>query len=85
MKKVIEIKEYVKEKGIELTWVDSFMIKCSIEREGVIISANKEGLLSLANHLITLSQESIPTGNHLHFDELNSLEDGSKELIICKI
>jgi len=38
----------------------------------------------LANHLLNLSQENIPSGYHLHFDEYNSLENGSCDLIIQK-
>jgi len=49
-----------------------------------IIIANKEGLLSLANHLVNLAQDAIPKGSHIHFDDSNSLEDGSVELIIEK-
>ena len=46
----------------------------------MIISANKEGLLSLAKQLTTLA-EAVP-GNHIHYDEYNSLEEGSAEMII---
>ena len=48
------------------------------------IIANKEGLTSLANHLLNLAQDNVPRGYHLHFDESNSLKDGSSELIIEK-
>jgi hypothetical protein len=41
-------------------------------------------LISLAIHLLTLAQENVPVGSHCHFDEHNSLEHGSKELIIEK-
>lgn len=49
----------------------------------VVISANKEGLLSLAGQLADLANEK--TGCHIHYDAYNSLEDGSSELIIEKI
>lgn len=51
----------------------------------VIISANREGLLSLANHLLNLAQAEVPCGTHIHLDEYNSLEDGSLDLIVEKI
>lgn len=50
----------------------------------VLISANNEGLLSLANHLLTLAQKEVPIGSHIHLDEYNSLEEGSIDLIIEK-
>ena len=56
MKKVIEYQEYIAEKGIKLSWESNHVIKCTIENNSIIISANKQGLLSLANHLITLAQ-----------------------------
>lgn len=64
-------------------WEDGFSIKVSAENSCAVISANREGLISLANHLLTLSQE--PAGGHIHLDSSNSLEDGSAELIIEKI
>lgn len=51
----------------------------------ITITANKEGFTSLTNHLLHLAQEKIPSGYHLHFDEYNSLEEGSLELIVQKI
>ena len=68
---------------MELEWVDGFTIAAKVEHDSVVISANKEGLLSLANHLTTLANEEGPT-SHFHLDQYNSLEDGSVELIIEK-
>ena len=68
---------------MDMNWVDGFTIKVRVENGNVVISANKEGLLSLANQLKTLAEEAV--GCHCHYDEYNSLEDGSSELIIEKI
>ena len=65
---------------MDITWVDGFSIKVKVDSGTVIISANKEGLLSLAKQLTTLA-EALP-GNHIHYDEYNSLEEGSVEMII---
>lgn len=64
-------------------WVDGFTVAVKVEDNSVVITANKEGLLSLANHLTSLANEDAPT-SHLHLDQYNSLEDGSTELIIEK-
>ena len=64
-------------------WVDGFEIKAVIENDQIVISANKEGLLSLAKHLTVLA-DGVP-GNHVHYDEYNSLEEGSSEMIIERI
>ena len=65
---------------MELNWVDGFKINVRIENGAAVISANKEGLLSLANHLKSLAEE--PPGTHIHLDAYNSLEEDSSELIL---
>ena len=66
-----------------LEWIDGFEIKAVAENGEIVISANREGLLSLAKQLTALA-EGIP-GDHIHYDEYNSLEDGSSEMIIERI
>ena len=68
---------------MDLEWIDGFSIKVDARGNEVTLSANRQGLLSLAKHLMTLSQE--PAGSHFHYDQSNSLEDGSAELVIEKI
>ena len=68
---------------MEIIWEDGFTIKVIGEEKKVVISANKEGLISLSNQLKALANESV--GSHIHYDEYNSLEDGSSELIIERI
>lgn len=73
-----------KSENMETKWEDDYTIRVSVdEGNTVLISANKEGLLSLAAHLEALAYEDI--GSHNHYDEYNSLEEGSSELIIEKI
>lgn len=67
---------------MDLLWEDGFRIRVKIYNNEATISANREGLLSLANQLSVLAEEA--PGSHIHFDQYNSLEDGSVELIIEK-
>ena len=76
----INIPEY--DDAIELVWDDNYKIKTSTLYDTITIEANRDGLLSLARHLLLLAQEEVPSGSHFHLDEFNSLEDGSVELII---
>lgn len=69
---------------IELKWERGFKIKVEKNNNEVLISANKEGLISLANHLLTLSQDEITEGAHIHLDEYNSLEENSLDIVIEK-
>lgn len=68
---------------MDIKWVDGFAIKVRIDKNKVVISANKEGLLSMARQLNDMANEEI--GTHCHYDEYSSLEDGSTELVIEKI
>ncbi len=68
---------------MELIWEDGFEIRFTIGEGEGILSANKEGLLSLANHLKTLAEGA--SGDHIHLDRYNSLEDGYAGLILEKI
>ncbi|MEQ1734226.1 MAG: hypothetical protein ABL940_11160 [Bacteroidia bacterium] len=80
----IEIPEYTTVNGFRYNWELGFEIKTKVDNGLITISANKEGLVSLANHLLNLAQENIPSKFHLHLDNSNSLEVGSVDLIIEK-
>lgn len=67
---------------IRLKWEDGAMLRVQMSGTEVLVAGNKEGLRSLANHLLNLSQEAVPAGTHVHLDENNSLEEGSAELIV---
>ena len=65
---------------MEINWEDGFTIKVRVDDgKTVVISANREGLLSLARQLTDMANEE--TGCHIHYDEYNALEEGSAEMI----
>ena len=68
---------------MEVTWQDGFLIRVNTENGTVVVSANKEGLLSLAGIMKTLAEKE--AGSHIHLNEYNSLEENSAELIIEKL
>ena len=68
---------------MEIKWIDDFEIKAVANNREIVISANREGLLSLAKHLTALADGA--PGDHIHYDESNSLEKGSAELIIERV
>lgn len=65
---------------MEIKWIDDFSIEVRNDEGITTIFANKEGLLSLACQLKALAEAE--PGSHIHYDEHNSLEEGSQELII---
>lgn len=68
---------------MDVRWEDGFEIRVSADEGGAIVSANPEGLRSLAAILEELAEDE--PGTHIHLDEHNSLEDGSCELVIERI
>ncbi len=62
--------------------MEGFEIKAATEKGKIVISANREGMLSLAKQLTALA-DGVP-GDHMHYDEYNSLEEGSTEVIIVR-
>ena len=79
----LQVPEY-NENGFSFVWEDGFSIKCSAMNDQICIEANKEGLISLARHLLELAQDNVPEYAHIHLDAYNSLEDGSAELLIVR-
>ena len=65
---------------MDLKWEEGFAVTVRVQDGQTVISANRAGLKSLANHLNALAEEA--PGAHLHLDAYNSLEDGSAELIL---
>ena len=65
---------------MKINWIDGFEIRVDHDHDEVVISANREGLLSLAGQLTALA-DGVP-GDHIHYDDNNSLEKGSVELIM---
>lgn len=68
---------------MEIEWNDGFAIHVAVDNNTVVISANREGLLSLARQLTALSEAE--SGSHIHYDAYNSLEEGSAEMIIERV
>lgn len=68
---------------MDIEWINNSEIRVRAEDGTVLVSANREGLLSLSRQLAALAEEQ--PGSHIHYDRYNSLEDGSSELIIERI
>ena len=67
---------------MEVKWVEGYEIRVTIDNGAAVITANREGLLSLATQLVMMATEA--PGTHIHHDGQTSLEDGSAEMIIEK-
>ncbi|MBO7364167.1 MAG: hypothetical protein J6U26_02425 [Lachnospiraceae bacterium] len=65
-----------------IRWEEGFEIHASAGQGAAVITANRAGLRSLAMQLRDLADAA--PGSHIHYDEYNSLEEGSCELIFVK-
>lgn len=68
-----KLPQYNSKDGLRLDWVNGFEIKSNVNEDSMVIKANKEGLLSLANHLANLAQADVPPGTHIHLDEYKTV------------
>ncbi len=68
---------------MEIHWNDGFEIRLTLGENTALLSANREGLLSLSGLFASLARET--PGSHVHLDAENALEDGSAALIVEKI
>jgi hypothetical protein len=69
---------------MKINWVDGSYIKTEFVDNSFMISANKEGLISLANILTDMAKDETFNGWHIHLDDWNDLEKGSIELTLMK-
>ena len=70
--------------GFHFVWEPESVIKCELRENYILLEANRDGLVSLARHLLELADEDVPEYTHLHFDDYGELEPGSTELIVVK-
>jgi len=82
MNVTLSVPDHVPGGPLRFSWDDGYEI--AVDRAGgeVVIRANAAGLVSLARHCLTLAQQTVPPGSHIHLSDVGELEDGSGELII---
>ncbi|MBE1605794.1 Imm32 family immunity protein [Actinopolymorpha pittospori] len=81
MDQIINVPEYRTDEGIRFVWDDDFEIELQIDLREVVIKANRTGLTSLARHLLTLAQEGVREGAHIHLTADQEIES-SYDLIV---
>ena len=84
MNVTLTVPDYEERAHLRFEWDGGFEILLERNENEVVIKANTPGLISLARHLLTLAQLTVPAGSHLHLTEESELEEGSGELIIEK-
>jgi hypothetical protein len=80
----IELGSYSKESGLRLVWVPGYTLTVVAGADGVTVCGNSEGLRSLAQHLLTLADDVVPSGVHAHMEPGLELDDDSTSLVVEK-
>lgn len=70
----IDIPEYDSERGLIFAWDEGFEIEVEVLDSEVRVTANRSGLASLARHLLTLAQDGVPSGRHIHLTADQEIE-----------
>ncbi|MFI1165379.1 hypothetical protein ACH4UM_17645 [Streptomyces sp. NPDC020801] len=74
MEHIVQVPDYHPSKGLLLSWDEDFEITVSVSGSEVSIKANHAGLVSLARHLLTLAQDQVHEGAHIHLTADQEIE-----------
>ncbi|MEU1625330.1 hypothetical protein ABZ746_08345 [Streptomyces sp. NPDC020096] len=78
---IVHVPEYHSGDGLRFSWDDDFEITVSVSFTEVSIKANRAGLVTLARHLLTLAQDGVHEGTHLHLTADQEI-DSNVDLIL---
>ena len=71
-------------KGLDFIWEENSIISTKIDNDTIVVKANRDGLVSLARHLLTLAQDNVPNNRPIDFDPECGLESGSTSIVFVK-
>lgn len=75
---------YSRESGVRIEDYGDGKITVRFQYNCAEILANRDGLISLAQHLLSLAQSEVPPGCHIHYIPGLSLEEDSVPLVIAR-
>ncbi|MFF3329271.1 hypothetical protein ACFYWX_06845 [Streptomyces sp. NPDC002888] len=81
MDRTIDVPDHRPGEALRFAWEDGFEIELKVSATEVAIKANPAGLVSLARHLLTLAQDGVTDGAHLHLTADQEIE-GEHDLIL---
>ena len=84
MKITLEIPDY-DGRATDVIWKQDAAVRVDIFGRGVVITANSDGLISLAKQMMYLAEETVPSGCHVHYDDLFLSGGSASSLIIDKM
>ena len=81
----VDIIPYSNERGVCVEYVPGADIQFVNEFGGLTIRSNAEGLQFLAKVCLTLAQEDMPEGSHVHFDSFDFVRGDNRDLTIERV
>lgn len=81
----IDLPDYDPGVGLIFPIVPGGLIEAAKQSQEFVIRANPNGLKLIAFQLLTLAQDGVPEGSHLHFDPGAALEDGSSRFVVERL
>jgi hypothetical protein len=85
MNVTVQVYEYDPSHGIQYEWDEKDFLSITIRSGTAHVLADKEGLRLLARILLTLAQDDVPAGAHVHIDDFAGAVQGSQELILERV
>ena len=84
MKVTLDIPDY-DENSIDVIWETGSKYTINIADNNVVISANKNALVSIAKQMIYMAYSNLPKGSHIHYDSFfTKMNEEEYELVIEK-
>ena len=68
MKLTVELPDYDGQ-WLDVIWEDGAELEVRYDPGEVVLEANREGLISLAEQMLYLAHHELPRGSHIHFDD----------------
>lgn len=83
MKITLDIPDY-DGNGIDVVWETGSKYAINIDDNSVVISANKNALVSIAKQMLYMAYNTLPKGSHVHYDSFFTKMNEEYELVIEK-
>lgn len=69
--------------ALDVIWGENAHYSIHTYENQVVLSANKDGLISLAKQMLYMAYNDLPYGSHVHFDSFfTKSENNANDLII---
>jgi len=77
MRVEISVPQYSRDKDLVVEWEPEPVIRATHQPDGMHVQANRDGCVTLARIFLSLAQDGVPNGVHLHLESSNGLTDDS--------